>query len=236
VKLPSHNTVIAYLALFVALGGSAYAVTQLPKNSVGTKQLKPNAVTAAKLKNGAVTGAKIGTDAVTGANLDESTLGRVPSAASAERATTADRAATAENAANAANAANANALGGVPGSGFLRTNAVQFHTGALNACFKQKLVEVPGWFEITTVGDCQPEFKFTVKNTSSETWEFIYEAGGATLPSESSNTFNFAPADYVDLFAISTANPSRHALIDCALQEGTAPIQISCSTRVPPAA
>jgi hypothetical protein len=230
VKLPSHNTVIACLALFVALGGTAFAATQLPKNSVGTKQLKPNAVTAAKIKNGAVNGSKIGSNAITGTNVDESTLGRVPSAASAERATTADRAAVADS------AANANSLGGVPGSGFLRTNAVQFHTGALNACFKQTLVEVPGWFEITTVGDCQPEFKFTLKNTSSETWEFIYETGSTTLPSESSNTLNFAPDNYVDLFAISTANPTRHALIACAIQEGTVPIQISCSTRIPPAA
>ncbi|HEX6153272.1 MAG TPA: hypothetical protein VFZ19_07105 [Solirubrobacterales bacterium] len=237
-KLPSHNTVIAYLALFVALGGTAYAATQLPKNSVGPKQLKANAVTTAKIKNGAVNGSKIGANAVTGANVDESTLGRVPSAASAEKATTADKATAADRATtaeSATNAANANALGGVPGSDFLRTNAVQFHTGALNACFKQTLVEVPGWFQITTVGDCQPEFKFIVKNTSLETWEFIYEAGSTTLPSESSSTLNFAPANSIDLFAISTANPTRHALIDCAIQESSVPIQISCSTRVPPA-
>src|ERR1700742_4494361 len=41
--------VVSCLALFVALGGSAYAATQLPKNSVGTKQLKNGAVTVAKL-------------------------------------------------------------------------------------------------------------------------------------------------------------------------------------------
>lgn len=234
-KLPSHNTVIAYLALFVALGGTAFAATQLPKNSVGSKQLKPNAVTTAKIKNGAVNGSKIGSSAITGANVDESTLGRVPSAASAESATRAGHANTAANATNAASAAEAKALGGIPASGFLRTNAVQFHTGALNACFKQTLVEVPGWFEITTVGDCQPEFKFTLKNTSSETWEFLYENGTTTVASESSSTLGFAGDNHVDLFAISTANPSRHALIDCAFQEATAPIQISCSTRIPPA-
>ena len=232
-RLPSHTTVIAYLALFVALCGSAYAATQLPKNSVGPKQLKANAVTTAKVKNGAVNGTKIAANSLTGANVDESTLSRVPSAASAERATAADRAATADS---AANAANANALGGVPGSGYLRTSAVQFHTGALNACFKQTLVEVPGWFEITTVGDCQPEFKFTIKNTSSETWEFIFETSSTTLPSESSSVLTFAPADFVDLFAISAANSTRHALVDCAFQQATAPLQISCSTRIPPAA
>jgi hypothetical protein len=42
--------VVACLALFVALGGAAYAGTQLPKNSVGTKQLKRNAVNSAKVK------------------------------------------------------------------------------------------------------------------------------------------------------------------------------------------
>jgi hypothetical protein len=41
--------VVALTALFVALGGSAYAATQLPKNSVGSKQIKKAAVTPAKL-------------------------------------------------------------------------------------------------------------------------------------------------------------------------------------------
>jgi hypothetical protein len=38
--------------VFVSLGGGAYAVTVLPKNSVGTKQLKRSAVTSIKVKNG----------------------------------------------------------------------------------------------------------------------------------------------------------------------------------------
>ena len=40
--------VVAYLALFVALGGTSYAAS-LPKNSVGATQLKDRAVTAPKL-------------------------------------------------------------------------------------------------------------------------------------------------------------------------------------------
>jgi hypothetical protein len=47
-RRPSHTTVVAYLALLVALGGSAYAASSLAKNSVGSKQLKKNAVTTAK--------------------------------------------------------------------------------------------------------------------------------------------------------------------------------------------
>lgn len=50
---------IAYLALFVALGGTSYAATVLPAHSVGSKQLKKNAVTTKKIKNSAVTAAKI---------------------------------------------------------------------------------------------------------------------------------------------------------------------------------
>jgi hypothetical protein len=44
--------VVSCLALFVSLGGSAYATTQLPKDSVGTRQLKDGAVTKAKLADG----------------------------------------------------------------------------------------------------------------------------------------------------------------------------------------
>jgi Collagen triple helix repeat (20 copies) len=45
----TYANVAATLALFLALGGAAYAATQLPKNSVGTKQLRNGAVTAAKI-------------------------------------------------------------------------------------------------------------------------------------------------------------------------------------------
>jgi len=134
-----QNT-IGLLALFVALGGTTYAATALPKNSVGTKQLKKNAVTSVKVKAGAVTGAKItngavsnakiGANAVTGAKVKddsltgadvlESSFGKVPSAAAADSATTATNA---TNAANATTAANANALGGVAASGYLQKTA-----------------------------------------------------------------------------------------------------------------
>jgi hypothetical protein len=45
----SYANVIATLALFLALGGGAYAAINLPKNSVGSKQLKDRAVTPAKV-------------------------------------------------------------------------------------------------------------------------------------------------------------------------------------------
>jgi len=56
----SYANIVATLALFLALaGGTAFAATELTKNSVGSGQLKSSAVTTSKLKDGAVTGAKI---------------------------------------------------------------------------------------------------------------------------------------------------------------------------------
>jgi hypothetical protein len=46
---------IAYVALFVALGGTSYAAVRLPAGSVGTKELHSGAVTRAKLHRNAVT-------------------------------------------------------------------------------------------------------------------------------------------------------------------------------------
>lgn len=51
--------VVALLALFVSLGGGAYAALQVPRGSVGTAQLKAGAVTKAKLRQGAVTSRKV---------------------------------------------------------------------------------------------------------------------------------------------------------------------------------
>jgi hypothetical protein len=48
-KAPSPALVIALIALFVALGGTTYAATSLPKNSVGTAQLRKGAVTKKKI-------------------------------------------------------------------------------------------------------------------------------------------------------------------------------------------
>lgn len=50
--MPSPAAIIATLALLVALGGSGYAISQLPRSSVGTTQLKANSVTSAKVRNG----------------------------------------------------------------------------------------------------------------------------------------------------------------------------------------
>src|ERR1044072_4661077 len=56
-RRPSPAMVIAFIAVFAALSGGAYAakkITKLKKNSVTTKSIKNNAVTGPKIKDGSV--------------------------------------------------------------------------------------------------------------------------------------------------------------------------------------
>jgi hypothetical protein len=83
----SYANVMSTVALVVAVGGaSAFAATQLAKNSVGSKQLKRNAVTAAKIRKNAVTGAKVKDQSLSGKDIDLAKLGTVPSAQVADSA------------------------------------------------------------------------------------------------------------------------------------------------------
>jgi hypothetical protein len=83
----TYANVVATLALVIAIGGaSAFAASQLGKNSVGPKQLKKNSVTTPKLKNESVTAAKVKKGTLTGTQIDISTLGTVPSASHANSA------------------------------------------------------------------------------------------------------------------------------------------------------
>jgi hypothetical protein len=88
-RLPSPALVVALLALFVALGGGAYAALR-----VGSKEIVNNSVRSKDVRNGQLRGkdvrdrtlrrADVALDALTGDEIDEAALGRVPSAADAQ--------------------------------------------------------------------------------------------------------------------------------------------------------
>ena len=54
----TYANVMATVAVFIALGGTSYALT-LPRNSVGPSQIRSNAVGASELRRGAVTSTEI---------------------------------------------------------------------------------------------------------------------------------------------------------------------------------
>jgi uncharacterized low-complexity protein len=74
-KMPSPGTVIAVIALIVALTGTAFAAVKLKKNSVGPKQLKNNAVVEKKISDGAVTEKKLATGSVSEGKLASGSVG-----------------------------------------------------------------------------------------------------------------------------------------------------------------
>lgn len=96
-KRLTYANVMSSIAVFLVLGGAAFAAAKLPKNSVGTKQLKKNSVTTQKIKNGAVTGAKV----------NVSGFPKVPSATNADHAINADKATNANHATSADSAGHA---------------------------------------------------------------------------------------------------------------------------------
>lgn len=67
-KLLTHfkHNVVAYLALFVALGGTSYAAIRLPAGSVRTRQLHNGAVTNKKLAKGSVGAADLDRKSIAG--------------------------------------------------------------------------------------------------------------------------------------------------------------------------
>jgi hypothetical protein len=105
----SFSNVIAMLALFVALGGAAYAGTKIngssiKNGSIGGGKLKNETITANKLKKGTITGAQIAPGTITSSSINESTLGTVPSAQDANTATSATKAKSATTASSATSA------------------------------------------------------------------------------------------------------------------------------------
>jgi hypothetical protein len=114
----SPTLAISAIALFVALGGSVYAAKQAKLNgkairakSLPGNRLKLRSVPANRLKPGVLSGARIATP-LTGVDINELTLGQVPSAAHAEYADVAQSATDAQTALNAVNAIDAQTVNG----------------------------------------------------------------------------------------------------------------------------
>ncbi|HEU4905934.1 MAG TPA: hypothetical protein VFT19_07435 [Solirubrobacterales bacterium] len=115
--------IVAALALFVALGGSVYAAKKTKKPRINGKtiraksipgnRLKPRSIPANRLKPSVLRRFEGASAApLTGVDINELTLGQVPSAAHADSADTAQSAVDAQTALNAVNAVDAQTVNG----------------------------------------------------------------------------------------------------------------------------
>ena len=77
----SSAHLIATIALVVALGGSAYAVSKAPKNSVTSKSVVNGSLRGKDVKPGSITAAQVADESLTGADVSEQSLAQVPDSA-----------------------------------------------------------------------------------------------------------------------------------------------------------
>jgi hypothetical protein len=116
IRLHSPALAVSLLALFVALGGTVYAAAKINGRAIKVKslpgnRLKPRSIPANRLKPGALNGTRL-TGPLTGSDINELTLGQVPSAMHAETADSAQSAVDAQTALNAVNAIDASTVNG----------------------------------------------------------------------------------------------------------------------------
>jgi hypothetical protein len=117
-RRPTPATIVALVALVAALAGSAYAAGRIDGRSVKVKtlpgnRLKLGSVPANRLKPGVLANsANPVSGPITGSQIDERSLGQVPSASYADVAGTAQTAIDAQTAINAVNAVDATTVNG----------------------------------------------------------------------------------------------------------------------------
>jgi hypothetical protein len=131
-RRPSGAMIIALVALFVALGGTAVAKVLITGASV-----KNHSLTGTDVKNGSIKGANVANNTLTGKQIKESSLGTVPSA---------------NNANNANNAGNASKLGGKGAGSFQPTNKWALIAGSAAGA---NVLASSGGFSVTRSGTGQ---------------------------------------------------------------------------------
>ena len=193
---PSPAMGVALIALAVALGGSAYAVS-----SIDGRSLVNRSVPAVKVKRNALGGTEI----------NEARLGRVPRAASALRADTATSAASATTASVASSAGNAERLGGLGPAAFVHGDAriLQGTLAVAAAATGQTLLTVPGVG--TLLANCPAGGSVDFRNDSGGTLNLVGTGHNGTAASLLPNAPDLAVGATVTLvssrsFGISTVS------------------------------
>ena len=122
-RRPTPALAVAFVALLAALSGTAVALpgentvdsADIKNNAVGSEDIKHGTLTSADLRNNGVHSRDVRDNTLRGADINESRLGTVPNANSANTATRANTANSANTASSANTADRAGSAGSVDG-------------------------------------------------------------------------------------------------------------------------
>ncbi len=210
---PSHATVVAYLALFVAIGGSAYAAAT---------------ITGKDIANRSITKKDIKKNGLTGREIREGALGRVPRARRATKAGSANSALQAGNATSADLAKNSDALAGQNSSFFEKTSRTSFGRASQAPSGESGEQVLLAWpemgIEVTSSSAAcgGGDLAFAVRNTkpAGPAAEVLQRGAGAdtTVPGGAEGDVCSDDADGAD-FEV-TDSTGRMLFVDCAPGNG----------------
>ncbi len=197
----SYANVMSTLAVFLALGGAAYAVAKID---------------GADLKNHSVKGRKLVNNTIKGKQVNESKLGQVPNAAHAT---------TADTATNATNAANADKLDNLDSFDFEKATTVLDGNGTSNSTNPQaifNLLDVGA--TLTTDGDADnfTQLRLTNNNSSGNVigTPFTSAGPGPAFGVPAGTSQQIGPAtgtgtNFMDVLITDAGSPSKAAWVHC---------------------
>lgn len=200
----TYSNVVATLALFLVLaGGGAWAAKKF--------KLKPNSVHSIQ----------IAPDAASGEDVNEATLGKVPSAANADRASSAD---------NASSAGNASTLNGLASTAFISGTGSVLHASlSVTSGSEQDIISVPGLGVIevdTCIPSATPASRSAIPTfrnpVGGPSLVDVWHDGGFNQPGGRDNG-TVAPGsgnvNTFDLGSFTAGNPQANELIDVYLRD-----------------
>jgi hypothetical protein len=185
----TYANVVATLALFIALGGTSVAASNL--------------ISGSKIKRDSIPGDRLKKHALTSTQVNVAKLGTVPAASHAAAADTAGRASSADTAANATHATTADAagsathataadtaghasdadtLGGLSAAAFTRTERFQVGSADSRSTSAQTLLDYPDiGLRIETDGTTDFDTSVILHNTGTATLALVGDSGGGNV-------------------------------------------------------
>jgi hypothetical protein len=182
----TYANVVATLALFIALGGTSVAASNL--------------ISGSRIKKESIPGNRLKKHALTSTQVNVAKLGTVPAASHAVAADTAGHAASADAAASATHAAaadsaghasDADALGGLSASAFTRTERYQVGSADSRSTTVQTLLNYPDMgLRIETDGASDFDQSVIIHNTGTTSLQLVGDSGSGNVFAGQKGTIN----------------------------------------------